>query len=382
MNLRDIGSHGNTQAPARSLLLVGYFGRGNLGDDAMRDGLAKFLAREIPTVKTRWQPLPAWRLASLPEVLALLRNLYWSDAVVLAGGTHFHDGYGRRSLRILATHWIVFSVARLLGANVGYAGVGIGPLTTAAGRWLTRRIATAASVILLRDDPSMAEITQLNSRAQLIRGFDSASLLSAPRAAHRKTDRHVGISLIPYFTVFDGDPQKDRIAVLSCADALADIGTQNSLTTDIFAFNTQGLISDLPISKELAKSLEGRLPVSLQVCDNPDSTLRRLANLTGLIATRYHAALLGYLVGLPMIVVSYEDKCSALAQEIGLPAHAVIKPDDLLQPNRVKQCFERLAHDPDSCRATVAVRDSVGKTLTGLHSFFSALLPTVEVQEP
>jgi polysaccharide pyruvyl transferase WcaK-like protein len=180
------------------VLLVGYFSRGNLGDDAMHQGLCGFLMQEVSNAAILSHPLPSWKPTAIHEVRTLLHQLRWADVVILAGGTHFHDSYGRRSIRILITHWLLFRIARLFGASVGYAGVGIGPLYTLAGRWLTRRIVNTSSVTLVRDHSSAVTLANLRVSPLVITGFDSACLLKRHLAlwSSRASTRHACLSAI------------------------------------------------------------------------------------------------------------------------------------------------------------------------------------------
>lgn len=364
----------NTRLDQR-VLLVGYFGRGNLGDDAMHQGLRDFLVREIPNAAVHSHSLPSWTPTAVHEARTLFHELLWADVVILAGGTHFHDGYGRRSIRILATHWLLFMVARLLGASVGYAGVGVGTLHTRAGRWLTRRIINTASVVLVRDPSSATALTELRVSCFLITGFDSACLLKRHTAAAAAPPR-LGISLIPYFATFERDEARDIAATRSVASALAVAGRKHTLAVEILAFNTQGRITDLPTSHRLYEILRGQIAVSLYSCDTPDATLRHLSTMSGLIATRYHAALLGYIAGLPMIVIAYESKCVALARQIGLPEQAVILPEQILRPDFLRQKVEDLARAPESLLPTVPVLDSIQTAYSGLREFIQRLSPS------
>jgi len=139
------------------ILLIGYFGRGNVGDDAMWQALRTYLAGELPSARVRSLPLPAMGRSSGREALHFLRTMRWADTIVLAGGSHFHDRYGTRSLRILLTFIVLFGCARALGARVCYAGVGIGPFRGRLPRVAMRALVRVADGILVRDAPSAIE---------------------------------------------------------------------------------------------------------------------------------------------------------------------------------------------------------------------------------
>lgn len=369
---RKLDPQGSSTSTCRArILLVGYFNRGNLGDDAMHQGLLEFYSEQFPDIEISSLPLPPWTLRSVAKTFHLLHKLWRSDAVVLAGGTHFHDAHKLRSHRILITHWLVFGSARLLGKRVGYAGVGIGPLRTRLGRWLTRRLANTAEAILVRDESSADTLRTLDTRIPFVRGFDSAVLLKLPTLGQTESNLTLGVSLLPYFTTFENNPQNDNKVIASLAHVVQQLPNKD-LKLDILAFHTQGFISDVPISKALL----GRLSSSAHVyeCHSPYETLARLKNLGALLATRYHAALLGYVAGLPMIIVAYHEKCAALATEIGLPPHALITPADLLDSNRLSQTIRALMHDPDYFRPSIPQAELQQHAVAGLTQFMDRLL--------
>jgi polysaccharide pyruvyl transferase WcaK-like protein len=339
----------------------------------MHQALSSFLAQQVPKAAIRSHPLPSWSLTAIREAPALFYQLRWADVVILAGGTHFHDSYGRRSIRILMTHWLLFRAARLFGASVGYAGVGVGPLHTRAGRWLTRRIINTACVTLVRDRSSAMTLDDLQV-SPFITGFDSACLLERPPIMAASKPQLLGISLIPYFSTFEDDDTQDIAATSSVASALESVALKCAQSIEILAFNTQGRMTDIPISRRLHDLLQGRVPVSLYTCDTPDATLQHLSVMSGLIATRYHAALLGYIVGLPMIIVAYESKCVALARQIGLPEQAIILPEQLLQPDFLRDKIENLARSPESLRPTIPIHDNIQTAYSGLREFTERLL--------
>lgn len=342
----------------------------------MHQGISRFLASAIPCAEVRSFPLPSWKLRSVRAALNLLRGLRMADAVILTGGSHFHDRYGWTSTRILATHWLLFRIASFVGTPVGYAGIGVGPLHTRVGVWLTRKLIKRASALMVRDSRSAAEVTTRLMASEVTVGGDLAFLLQTPPKVQSKV-ACIGVSLVPYFATFEHESHRDFATVHSVASALLNSRSQHqTLTAEILAFNTQGRISDLQISQALYERLTGRMPVSLELCNELDATLQRLSTMSSLIATRYHAALLGYLVGLPMIMVAYDNKCIALAEAIGLPSSAVLYPSQLLKPTFLHDKLACLISEPDSMLARVPVLTSTQHANSGLREFCQYLLPT------
>lgn len=366
------GRRARVRSHVGRVLAVGYFARGNLGDDAMRKGLGEFLRKEYPAVEVRWLSLPPVRNPGMRRVAELLAGFCWADAVVLSGGSHFHDRYRARSVRILLAHWTLFLVARATGASVGYAGVGVGPLSGAVGRWLTRLVLDLSAVVLARDRRSSRLIRSLGTKARLIDGFDAASLLVLPGPRKRPGGRCIGVSILPYFSTFQGNSARDRLAVEALASALISV-LPEGYSVDVLPFQTRGFVNDVEVSEHLVEALIGEVPARLCEVTDPTEMLAHISSMDGFFATRYHAAVLGYLVGVPMLMLAYDDKCRALAEEVSMPAHAVLAPRDLLMPGAVEPAIHRLLNEPQSCLSERSVNAAADMARVGLRTFMSAL---------
>ena len=76
-----------------------------------------------------------------------------------------------------------------------------------------------------------------------------------------------------------------------------------------------------------------------------------------LIASRYHSAVLGYLVGAPMAIIAYEPKCAAFARQIKLPERAIIQPDDLFLPDKIGHLLREMGNEPAAFRPLMPVEE-------------------------
>ncbi len=352
------------------VLLTGYFNRGNLGDDAMREGLETFIAAHHSDADIRWTQLPSASRQDVHRWIPFCRSLAWADVVILAGGTHFQDRYGLRSLRILASHLGVFSFARLTRASVGYAGIGIGPLKTRAGRIMTKILLRLSSATLVRDDPSRILGQSLSRQASIVTGFDSAILIPRPESPKSDDKFRIGVSILPYFELYKNSPERDRQVVSEIATALEQLHSIDPrVTVRVLVFYDGERDSDVPISKHLVSHLQATVPVELVRCTEPSATMTQLAELDALIAMRYHATLLGYAVGCPTLVLSYQDKCIALAQEIGINGSAILEPEDLLSGEQFVTELKALKRDPGRYRATQPLDTAIARSKRGLITF-------------
>ncbi|NLI77766.1 MAG: hypothetical protein GX442_15190 [Candidatus Riflebacteria bacterium] len=147
-----------------SILAVGFFGEGNLGDEAILEGLAASLPAGFTlTVTAGSRPLgaPAARMPrrGLTAWPAFLRALRGTRQVVFTGGMlqdWSFDGVVFYALRMLASS--------LAGRRPGLWGVGLGPLRHPAARGIAARLLRHAGPVWVRNEGSARLFRELTGR--------------------------------------------------------------------------------------------------------------------------------------------------------------------------------------------------------------------------
>ncbi|MFZ9973426.1 MAG: polysaccharide pyruvyl transferase family protein, partial [Vulcanococcus sp.] len=135
-----------------SVLLCGYYGEHNLGDDALLEALlAQLPPAVVPLVTAHDQAEISLRYGvdsvnrrSLPAVLEALGHC---QALVLGGGSLLQDSTSFRSLLYYAA---LISAARLQGKPVLLWAQGLGPLRRRRSRALVRLLLPMATGITWR----------------------------------------------------------------------------------------------------------------------------------------------------------------------------------------------------------------------------------------
>lgn len=148
------------------VLLAGYYGFGNTGDEAI-------LTATIKAVSNRVGDAQIMVLSGNPEATAeqhrvhslnrmspidVIRGLRWCDIVVFGGGSLLQDSTSVRSVFYYSTFLLL---SRLMGKRILVYANGIGPLRTRIGRAVARIALNAASRITLRDPESLEELRRL-----------------------------------------------------------------------------------------------------------------------------------------------------------------------------------------------------------------------------
>ncbi len=177
-----------TRTPSRTILLLGTHGQFNLGDELLLETfLAQFGAEHRYYVNSYAPPETAAQLDQRFTVevfdtaksrLDLLRHLRSSDLVVFGGGSILKELYPSTGRWRYATLSMVLAIAvfcRLVVRRpILMSNIGVGPITTATGRRLTRWILRLVSLVAVRDKGSL--------RTCLAVGCDPAKLRLVPDA--------------------------------------------------------------------------------------------------------------------------------------------------------------------------------------------------------
>jgi polysaccharide pyruvyl transferase WcaK-like protein len=151
------------------ILLAGYYGFGNLGDELLAQ-----TARELLSVKHTITFCRA-RRNFLPQLLN-------SDCLLLAGGSLFQDVTGRGLSVLYYSAWAF--AAKLFRKKLFLVAQGVGPIRAPLNRWLTRAVFRRADFISLRDRES-AEFLRL-PESYVTADLLFAAKLKISKAARRR----------------------------------------------------------------------------------------------------------------------------------------------------------------------------------------------------
>ena len=155
------------------LLVGGYFGCGNLGDDAILLGLLQLLREQAPEIRVSvlsgdlraTQSLCRVKVYRRKSPLSLLRAFLSADAFLLGGGSLLQNRTGRLSL---AYYLGLLRLSRLLKKPAALFAAGIGPLLGEADRRKTCLALSSLSHVGLRDPLSLSLLRSLGLSSSLL----------------------------------------------------------------------------------------------------------------------------------------------------------------------------------------------------------------------
>jgi len=294
-------------------LLVGNYGTGNLGDEALKEYFLKTFP-EVKWVVTSARPnaqhSPRLRLASkcseVPRFPLGLRSLFltpwlrtWqalknSDGMVFGGGSLFTDT--ESILACLLWSWHAF-LAHCLRKPVFLAFQGVGPFRTWIGERLARKVTAWATFISVRDETSLHRLQAWGLNKNIVQSFDP--LFSLIREDKRE------VSTKKLFIVM---PRRNS--------SQAFLRRARSLAASFERVRVLSLEPDSHDERALCRRFQKTIGGSASVIPirSLDHLAVEVAPASYVLAQRYHGALAAIALGIPVEIIPQRvgDKLTAL----------------------------------------------------------------------
>lgn len=320
-----------------NLLLAGYFGAGNLGDDAILLGFIQGLGQTNHNITVMsGNPDETRRLYGLDAIDRKNMNAFKDavdkcDALIFPGGSIFQDA---SSVKSVAYYGQMVKTAKSKGKRVIFLGQGVGPLNTFLGKRWAASAFDMADVIAVRDPASMALLQSLGVKKPIKVTADMAFLLPQPRENDGPNYgvggmKAVGISVRPH-------GKKDEVKELFGEFARLLFNAQ--IMPVFIEMDKQ---HDNQLILDISKSQGGKIP-DMRNLQTPMQVQQRMSRLDAVVAMRLHAGILAATVGIPPFMVSYDPKVTAFAKLLDLQAAPSVVG---LTPQRLFESFMQFLKD-------------------------------------
>lgn len=316
------------------ILLLGYYGFGNFGDEWTLAEVAAAIHEVLPAAELTvisGQPGATTRLHGLAAVRrtpnALRRAITECDLLVCGGGSLLQDSTSSRSLLYYLS---LLGFAALNKKQIILWGQGLGPLNRRQYYPLIKHILNKTDLITLRDRNSYELLQKVGVDKPIIRLTADPSFngyLFAPRSQ---------VTTEPLLTLVLRDwPGKGGQWLDSIAQAIA--GYCQSRHWEVMLYMLQP-----DRDRAIAALLQAKL-ASLDIAASigPDwerleDTAEIFARSSLIVAGRYHALALAAVLGVPAVGIGYDPKVSALGDQLNLP---VLSWEDLQDQERTRRAL-------------------------------------------
>lgn len=310
-----------------NIVISGYYGFGNAGDEAMLAAILDSLADAVPDAKITVISGNPKRTVAIHKTEAVHRFHYGQiikkiracDIVISGGGSLLQDV---TSLRSLYYYLSIIGLGVLWKKPVMLYGQGIGPIRNARARKWAGSLLNKVQYITVRDEDSLRELQAMGVKRPTIEVTADAVLsmhpapLSMGKDILKRFNVHmdkpkIGISVRPW--------EKSSLfqtAFAEAADRLIELGCE-------VIFIPMQHRSDTSAGKEIAALMKHQAVV----LDEEYSTVEAmslLGTMDVVVGMRLHALIFSALMKVPMIGISYDPKVASFMAMIHEPVHSDI----------------------------------------------------------
>jgi polysaccharide pyruvyl transferase WcaK-like protein len=317
-------------------------------------------------------------------VQAVLRALRRADALVLCGGTHFHDDYQTRRylrhLRYMFRYVSLSMLSKLMGKRVTWLGMGFGPFYRRPTRWITRLGLSLCDRVSVRDQRSLEEIAGWVAPERLDLAFDLAALLMGnPRGRWVRPRKEpfrcmtLGLSVTSVRQSRSVGRRTDEVIWRRLAWAVNRTLDENPLLrVRVMVLRGGNREDDESVSGQMHRAITSIHPGRSELIPyhpEPTVTWQRIAECDAFVATRYHAGVLAYLAECRLLLLEYHRKVRDLAAEIGLAEKACLRISEQVDEELLVTRIRALTRGDEAFRARLPVPSAAQRALRNLAAF-------------
>jgi polysaccharide pyruvyl transferase CsaB len=334
--------------PSMKVLIAGYYGFNNTGDEAILSEILKDLNAVLPnpdihvisgnpslTKKTNKVKAIIWT-----DIPGIIRRVKQCDLIILGGGGVFHDYWGVNKENILTQKQAIgipslngiLILAKLLNKPIVIYAVGVGPLLTKEGKEITRQCFELADFSIVRDDESKEVLFSIGVPVEKI-VVTTDPAFSLPRddikARQAMKRRNIPIEK-PLISVclrnweIGVSPEKWQIQVANALDGFIE---QNDCSIVFIPFqNTpdQDFNNDNVVALAVTERMKNKdVAYILKDHYEPQVIAGLIAQCSMMLGMRLHSLVFAVNAHVPFVALVYDPKIANLMAHLGMQPYSL-----------------------------------------------------------
>ncbi|MCH1625117.1 polysaccharide pyruvyl transferase CsaB [Fredinandcohnia quinoae] len=333
------------------IVISGFYGLGNTGDEAILESIVDNLRGELDSPEITVFSLSPEETARTHQVKSIYRGwrhqfgdkikaLREADLLVSGGGGLLQDTYPTKFIfGPLPYYLLIVFLAKLCRTKVMFFSQGIGPITSTWGKILMKIFANMADFVTVRDQYSKDYLLKLGVTrpktvvtSDIVFAFkkkeDDACLKSLELS---NTDNLVAVSVRPWF-----EKVKQFEQIASILDELIEARK----ITPVFV-PMEGHHDVNASQKVLEKMKHADKCVMLGEKFTPNQYLNFISKCQLTIGMRLHALIFSTISGVPHIGLSYDKKVESLLKRSGMWEYSAVL-EEINEENLTKNAITLL----------------------------------------
>lgn len=290
-------------------VLCGYYGMGNVGDEALLVSLLQMLPKSVTPIVLSGDPVTTkqqYGVASCPRksTFAVLNALNQSDLFIWGGGSLMQDATSIASPIYYAG---LMALAQQRGLKTIAWAQGVGPLRKSLTRWLTKQVLWGCNEISVRDRAS----------AELLRSWGIEPAIAPDPVWALKPDCSFSLDKYPHprvAVVLRSHPQLTPKRLEILIQALQNLQTETNCCLLLIPFQPA---QDLAIAQRILTQISSNTFI-LEIND-PQQVMGLFTQVQMAIGMRLHSLIMAASAGCNCFALSYDPKVTQLMTELGLP---------------------------------------------------------------
>ncbi|MDN5331893.1 MAG: hypothetical protein PWP45_1118 [Tepidanaerobacteraceae bacterium] len=297
-----------------NVVISGYYGFDNLGDEAVLHAIISALRQEAPGIEitvlsnnpTKTEELHGIKSVSRWNLIEILSSIKKADMLISGGGSLLQDVTSPASL--LYYLGVIF-LAKALRKKVFIYAQGFGPVKRKWARVLTKNLLQRVEFITLRDEDSAEELKSLGVKrppivvtADPVMGLDVSHIEKKLGASVlEQVGTEINRPLVGFALRRWKKEESYLASVADCADRLLDDGV-------LPVFIPFHMPDDLEVSRAILQKMKRKGAVLIEEQLTPDEMISLISNLTLIVGMRLHSLIMASVVEKPVLGISYDPK--------------------------------------------------------------------------
>lgn len=302
---------------AKKVVLSGYYGYDNFGDEAILSVLIDHLQQigsditvlsHNPEKTSSSYQVKSVKNFNLLQVFSAIKNC---DVLISGGGSLLQDV---TSLKSLLYYSFIIWLAQFLKKEVIIFAQGIGPLQKEISQKIVRNLIGKADLVTVRDTKSAEMLTNWGINANIV--SDPVFSINLTPCEPSET---IGIQLRSFKTMND-----------TFLERLAEVVVREFAQNKIEMYVFQNAL-DMEISQKfdaMLKKLYPKIQTEIVHSISKNDFIVKISRLKYMIAMRFHAVLVALKMGVPSVAINYDAKVAKLAYEAMLPLLTISADED------------------------------------------------------
>ena len=303
-----------------NILISGYYGFDNIGDESILRTLITSLREKIPDCRLTvlsHDPASTREKYGVEAVdrmapLAILRAVKRCDMLISGGGSLLQDVTSNRSIRY---YLAIIRLAKFFGKKVFIYSQGIGPIDRAENRRATAKALRKADGIVVRDEKSAVLLEEIGIE------HEKVVITADPVIRMKKPDKNVGAEILTRVGVDGGkltvgwairERHIDSAFVREVSESIRYLKENYDAESVLIPFHYE---EDRTVCAEIAQRTGAKCLTEKYLSED---MLSIIGNMDVLVGVRLHSLIYAAIMGVPLIGVSYDPKCTAFLNSVGL----------------------------------------------------------------